>query len=270
MTTNTPRRCAFCGGRPLTREHIWADWLKQYIPRTMSSYESYSAIQHRTHIEENIQKISGDPHSWRVRCVCKLCNERWMSRIQEDAKSIAVTLLSGNKTTLKREDQRIITMWIAMAVICGEFSNRKTVTTTACGRLWLKELRMLPPYWRIWIGYYKRKTWIPHWIHNPFLVSEKHVPDAALGNWASYNTQTTTYVVGQLFIHAFSSIDGQLVRQRRFPKFFKNRLRQLWPLTGLNISWPPPEIISDTQADFIAGSFYSAARRAGLRRNGDP
>src|SRR6266566_295420 len=39
-------RCIFCGRTGLTKEHIWADWLKKFIPKNMKQYTSLSATIH--------------------------------------------------------------------------------------------------------------------------------------------------------------------------------------------------------------------------------
>jgi len=36
--------CIFCGGSPATREHIWADWLTQYLPKTIPKHKSSGSI----------------------------------------------------------------------------------------------------------------------------------------------------------------------------------------------------------------------------------
>jgi hypothetical protein len=36
--------CIFCGGTPLPREHIWADWLRAYISKNLPYYHSGRAI----------------------------------------------------------------------------------------------------------------------------------------------------------------------------------------------------------------------------------
>src|SRR5947208_778698 len=58
-----PGKCIFCGGRGLTKEHMWADWLRPYIPREMQEHRSASSIFSLTDVEEVITRRTGDPHA---------------------------------------------------------------------------------------------------------------------------------------------------------------------------------------------------------------
>lgn len=90
-----PSFCIFCGGRPLTREHIWADWFRAYLPRPLPFYHSgrivLSEDNTQTHKSE---KISGDPKCRKMRIVCNRCNNEWMSDLQNATKPILIPLLS--------------------------------------------------------------------------------------------------------------------------------------------------------------------------------
>ena len=78
--------CIFCPRTNLSREHVWADWLKQYIPKNASYHSSLSATAHPTYTEFKRRKISGDIQSRKLRIVGELCNNEWMSQLQDRAK----------------------------------------------------------------------------------------------------------------------------------------------------------------------------------------
>ena len=39
-----PGRCIFCGKVGLTKEHMWADWLRSYIPRELRARAALSPL----------------------------------------------------------------------------------------------------------------------------------------------------------------------------------------------------------------------------------
>ena len=56
--------CIFCGGTPLSREHIWADWLRRYIPKNLAYHHSGRAILNPDRsLDKATQKYSGDPRN---------------------------------------------------------------------------------------------------------------------------------------------------------------------------------------------------------------
>jgi hypothetical protein len=118
--------CIFCGGSPTTREHIWADWLAKYIPKTMQKHSSTSSILNPDRSVERTLKVwGGDPRSRRLQIVCRHCNNHWMSELQAVAKPILIRLVSGNLKNrpfmLDLNRQRILAAWSAMSVICAEY-----------------------------------------------------------------------------------------------------------------------------------------------------
>ena len=77
--------CIFCPRTNLSREHVWADWLKHYIPKNAPFHSSLAAVAHPTHTEFKRSKVSGDIQNRKLRIVCEQCNNRWMSQLQERA-----------------------------------------------------------------------------------------------------------------------------------------------------------------------------------------
>jgi hypothetical protein len=89
-----PSFCIFCGGRPLTREHIWPDWFRAHLPRTLPFYHSGRIVLNEDNTKtHSSKKTSGDPKSRKLRIVCNKCNNEWMSGVQNAAKPILIPLL---------------------------------------------------------------------------------------------------------------------------------------------------------------------------------
>jgi hypothetical protein len=134
-----PHTCIFCPNPANSREHIWADWLKDYVPRTQINHG-----QARTWIHEDgrqdrvVQHRSGDPRSRKLKIVCTACNNNWMSRIQERAKPILIPLIRGDACTLDAEAQRVLSGWAALLVMIDEYTHRDWVSVSAADRAWLK------------------------------------------------------------------------------------------------------------------------------------
>ncbi len=153
------RLCIFCGRPRLTREHVWADWLKRYIPKTAANYSYLSATLHPAHSEFQRKKISGDLRSRKLRVVCTSCNTGWMSQLQERAKPYLLPLIHGDTTAFYTDAQQLLSAWIAMFVMVAEHFDRYKVVSTNRERRYLRKELRAPPNWRIWIGDYQHGNW---------------------------------------------------------------------------------------------------------------
>ena len=116
-------KCIFCGTEGvLTKEHIWSDWLKNYIPKDLLNYKAGDIILGRDGkpISEKRRIVGGDPKSRRVRCVCgsatylpkirrKGCNDGWMKDLQDLVKPIVLPLIRGESCEIRsKADTRMV------------------------------------------------------------------------------------------------------------------------------------------------------------------
>jgi hypothetical protein len=269
-------RCVFCGGSRLTHEHVYADWTRRYIRKNVPKHGLLSTIINTPGVNpetlSNLKPVSGDPRSRRVRCVCQRCNNGWMKRIQDDVQSTAIPLITGKKTTLTRSTQKLVAMWIAMAVIVSEFSNRssqefsaeKTAGVPETDRRWLYNFQTIPPNWKIWIGHYPSGHDDAFWHHESLVFLDEDAPNVASSDGHRPNTQATTYTVGKLYVHAFSSVRGDVVRGWKVGTRAAHWLRQIWPSIEETIVWPPFPM-SENHAWEIPGALHDFATAVNRR-----
>ena len=247
------RFCIFCGKPGLTKEHVWADWLKRYIPKTEVSYTSLSATLHPTHSEFKRKKVGGDLRSRKLRVVCKSCNNGWMSQLQERAKPLLLPLIKCEAAAFSYEDQELLSAWIAMFVMVAEHFDRYKVVSTKKERQYLRRQLKAPPNWNICIGDHEKKTWPGLLAHFAVpLRGSKHYPKLMDNGLPRPNTQTMTFVVGRLFVHARSSATD-LFENTRLVR--PDILAEIWPIRRRIIGWPKVAL-TDRDADSIASSLH--------------
>src|SRR5262249_11321537 len=166
-------------------------------------------------LQRDAKFISGDPQSRRVKIVCKKCNNEWMSVLQEHTKPVVLPLLKGDRTVLDRTRQNILAAWAAMTVICAEYIEPTRAAMAVVARRHLFKNKQAPDCMRIWIGDYQRNRWPVRWVHNSLLISEHETPYPwAIGpnGVPRPNTQITTFVLGRLYLHAFSCPFEEILR----------------------------------------------------------
>jgi hypothetical protein len=159
----THKACVFCGGKPLTKEHILGDWLKAHVPRlaewTLHTVSSGSPMMIDGQavtlevIERGFSYRSGNPASRSLKIVCGPCNSGWMSRIQDRAKPILVPLLRNAwAREMSTEDRETLATWCALTTTVNEYSHEATRKVSVASRRHLMTMGRMPAGWRVWVG----------------------------------------------------------------------------------------------------------------------
>lgn len=257
---NAPKRCIFCDAEGMTHEHVWPEWLEVYVPKTLSSHTSLTGMLFKDNsTQSSIKSWSGDPRSRRVPVVCARCNGGWMSQVQTAVKNRLIPLLDGKVAFLRPYDQKILAAWATMCVMTGEYYSPEQAAIPFADREYLRLYRESPPGWRIWIGRYVRGKWQGYWVHHSLpILAEEDIPQGDPNYVPPPNTQMTTFVVGQLYIHAFSSATTDITHRWQFAGVHgiaKTVLAQIWPLQESFIAWPT-EDIWDITADRLASYIF--------------
>ncbi len=207
---------------------------------------------HETHSERTQKKSGGDPRNRPVRVVCAGCNGGWMSRLQQTAKPLLIPLVTGQAVRLDAQAQQVIAVWCAMSVMTAEFLSHDRQAISLDERRSIKATQSVPAdTWKIWIGHYVRGGWQPLWAHTVMPIGDEEISPVGDDGVPIANTQTTSLVVGQLYIHAFSCPYNFLIRAATLPDEARS-LSQIWPPTSANIDWPR-STMTDRDADNVAG-----------------
>jgi hypothetical protein len=109
---------------------------------------------------------------------------------------------------------------------------------------------------RIWLARYRRHKWPAQWVHLTLPILEAKDTPAPGTGWVLPNTQVTTFVVGELYVHVMSSIDPANINgwATRL-SFSERRLVSIHPAKESFIVWPP-QTLNDRDADGIASAFH--------------
>jgi hypothetical protein len=183
-TVETDDKCIFCGVEAsqtpegaLTREHVYSNWTRRFVPRTMTMFRSLRATAHPDRTDFVFVKRPGDVRHWQVLCVCAACNNGWMrQQIENRARPIMILLIKGQHVRLSPDQQKIIATWAAMKAMVAEYGELESVTTHHAHRKYLMRHR-LPPQrgWSIWIAHYRQQNAPVLWFASPFLVLPDHL-----------------------------------------------------------------------------------------------
>lgn len=250
--------CIFCGSSDLSREHVWADWLKEYIKKDALNHSRMDATLHPTISEYERQKVSGDLRSHRLKVVCRSCNSGWMSRLQKQAKPYLLPLLKGETVSIDAAAQEIISAWITMFVMVAEYFNPYKVSTSQEQRRRFFDDPKCPVNWKIWIGDFDRENWPGLLVHFALPISSaEHVPETMDNGLPRPNTQTMTFVVGRLYVHVCASVTDLFAN---WTVANSRLLALICPAQQSVVPWPM-KTLSDRDADSIAAAFHLESER---------
>lgn len=252
------KSCIFCGAvGKLTNEHIWGDWTRNYVPRTQNKHE-FRSIVAKTPTSETAEPVrirAGDPLNSQVKVVCKPCNNGWLSQIQEKAKPYLIPLVEGRGAFLGRQAQRQIATWATMATMTGEYLSRdpQNISVPQSERSKFMQTSRPPRNWRIWIGKYEREKWAGQWLHNSFpIYSTSEIAEVSASSVRRPNHQTTSFVIGKLFVHVFSGHFRSIIMRwdwQNAPSALA-ALREVWPIEESVVRWPAITMTDRDAHDF--------------------
>ena len=260
---NLPGKCVFCGGGNLTKEHIWPNWLKPYIPRNALpiSVHAMSLTATGPTGRFSIRKPGlldrpGDSQSQRLRVVCRSCNNGWLSRMQQSAKPILIPYLDGQWPSIPCVHQRILAAWATMFTMVVDVANEGTSSPYQQDRNRFFANQLPPPNWFIHVGAFRGHFWRGVFSHFAWVSDlEKQIEPSRVMD--HIDSQTTAFVMGSLFIIVCRSSASREIRKMQ--NFQRGRsLRRIWPLKE-RVVRRPPYVLDDFEADEI-----NAALQPGL------
>src|SRR5437867_932627 len=117
------RVCIFCGGRPVTREHVWPDQLSELFPgMTAGAIHSLWAANR----PEERREWKGNIFDQRVRVTCHECNHGWLNQLENAAMPWLRPMILGSPllVPLAPDAQRAVAAYFIRISILAQFLHR--------------------------------------------------------------------------------------------------------------------------------------------------
>jgi hypothetical protein len=252
-----PRRCVFCGGPGVTKQHVWPRWAKRVLPDE-PSHHSHTRVygDHTTNppsVEVHSPQLrQGSMWSRQIRNVCGTCNGGWMSRLEARVKPSLGMMMLGGDRALSASETKDLSAWVCMTAIMAEFIDERTLAVPVIHRQILRETQEPPNGWYIWIAQYSGSEWENHYRH--FGLGVPMVP--IFHGEPKMNTMVTTFTMGSVMMHAFaSSVHGLITLDDE--SSLRWGLRRIWPEPGSLENWKTGVVVDDSDASDIADSYFN-------------
>ena len=114
------RNCIFCPDKASSKEDAWPNWLMKHFPAggTINAERRGRILNKWTAKKPRIT----------IRCVCKKCNNEWMSKLEISVKPTILSILENTLDLLEQEAQRALAFWAVKNAMVYEYLDPKRTT----------------------------------------------------------------------------------------------------------------------------------------------
>jgi hypothetical protein len=218
------RECLFCGGGPLTREHLIGRWASRFTDDEQRDIFQRSDREGEPPRQEDQRQWRTRAYDRQARIVCKTCNNGWMSELERSASE----LLDPRSLTgrlLSRDEQTLLATWgfkTALTLNAAQPLDQRTISIETARQFGRD--RELPDGTYVWLASYTGGDGqFPGYAGMGIDLDDRQ--DNRRG-WRDLSV--STFVVGPFVFQAFVvAPDVGEVQLRRTPAA---RIAQLWPI----------------------------------------
>jgi hypothetical protein len=226
--------CLFCGGGPLTSEHVFAKWLRDRIAGDIAQVKVFDA--------SGSQLWSQGTFDIETKAVCGRCNSGWMSDLEGAcADLLGNPMLYGSTMSLDQQQQPIIARWAVKTAMMLEAHRRPADPLAHLPKSHVKMMRgsATPPPGTA-IRMFGRSAGDGHFIVTRsagLLRRPEGEPREGIDDAKSY---VSTFVVGFLGFHILGTgYEDAGTPRLGETRWLEEHTTRLWPPAVGVIEWPP-------------------------------
>jgi hypothetical protein len=263
--TRVSRRCVFCGSdRPLTREHVWPQWLRGFpaydellrvssgsLPPAEVPLFTRSA-DGRFHAESRKRGRTPLLPDVTVKRVCASCNNGWMAGLENEARPILVKMIEARERfKLSKYQCQVLIHWAVKTLMMYVlyYPEEHQVFTTE-DYVAFFDSRQIPVTSCLWVGMSHSPYAYVAAGYTPHLFTNRDVTDGELlgpPNGASFSVALHEVFFVYHFVRP--PVPVQVIT---LPVRLLAELQQLYP-GSRRVRWPPRELHND---EFLAVRDY--------------
>jgi hypothetical protein len=240
------RKCVFCDGGPLTKEHGWPQWLETVLPgRVIRSTSVYGGFSDGSPRED--RGLRRSVAGIEVRGVCGSCNHGWMSRLEVAARPFLGPMILGKGTLLDRSAQEIVSTWMVKTCLVHMLTHPK--------KYWQNFPDVYKAFFHtqrpsdrchVSIGAFTGEKHTTAFIYQPLVFARDGDPPPIAGS--EENAFVCTIAIGHLM--------GQvLCAPIPLNMIIGDRQRFVWPYLG-DFIWPPGQFLNAAELDIAAHTMF--------------
>ncbi|MDP1660788.1 MAG: hypothetical protein Q8L55_02635 [Phycisphaerales bacterium] len=143
------RTCVFCGGVPLTGEHLFPDWMNDHLV-----FPPGHVLEAR-HTERGKRRVHG--FNDKAKVCCESCNTGWMSNVEGNAVPVFKRLFSATAPVdLSADERRALSVWAYNRALVLEAAHpKKRIIKEDLHEMFYKSRLPIPDFSAVWAFAYQ-------------------------------------------------------------------------------------------------------------------
>jgi hypothetical protein len=235
------KTCLFCDDAAGSREHLFPEWILKRVPRALI----------RGDVGHHKDKTFG--YAFKVKSVCRGCNNGWMHRLEDEAIPIMGPMLNEQPSFLDAASHWTIAAWAlktSMVLDSTTIAKHRPLFYSRIERIALKESRRIPSRTFVWLGHSLDLGLAAYSTATHFTIFNALNPCHPYTLKESPLGQVSTILVRHLAIqvmtvHAPAEYSDGAIDIRPPEGPWNHLLVSVWPPSGLRY-WPPALAFHDS------------------------
>jgi hypothetical protein len=249
------RKCIFCeANNANSREHFYSEWMHGLLPvGPQGTYTGEIIDEHpktRAVSRHDKRVKPGELHTKKMKVVCRICNNEWMSGIEDAAKPLLTPLIKGDAVTLDAAQLEIVAKWATLKVIVCEHDNRGTEVTPQADRTAFMADGVIPGYFNIYLLSHNCASRVGY-VRTSQTVSMTNGDPVPPLEGRTKNTQQISVILGSVMLHINAArVDGFMIENNlNMPAVVG---RRIWPPNVTPLTWPGDPVLTCDQMRDLA------------------
>jgi hypothetical protein len=231
--------CAFCGGADASDEHVFPKWVSEELNKLapMEMTTDYG--------KRSVRSLDMTAR------ICSTCNNRWLSVLENDVRTVLAPLIRGHERTLTVDEQRRLAAWATKTALMLDLASGAAVIPSGF-YYEFRQLRMPLPSHLVWLGAYlgnKKAVWAERrGLHVG--IGEDELPNGFVTTFSVF--RVVFQIVGHFTVGGATFDESRLLNAALAP---------IWPPPGEVLDWPRRGLaFGDEALAELAGSIAGSSR----------
>lgn len=223
--------CIFCANLADSKEDLFPRWI---LKRVDTRYPLYRQLGTAAPEITEDQEV-------RVPCVCRNCNNTWMSRMETTVKKFMGPMIDDFSLPLDRQYQQNLAEWAVKCAMCIDTVDRipRFFTESECREF--KQARKIPDRTLVFAARFSGRSLDANGVEFTLVEPTK---GELLVRGHVFNVMVGHLVLQVLSWHAEPQHNDKTIRLRVADGPWDKMTIQVWPIAKKTQNWPPPISLS--------------------------